>query len=202
MTAIPWWVKNYEHLRPNYYQVLYIDFPWLYPDRPNKDTRFGKGMHRYRGLDPDECRAFGAFTKYLAAPDAALFMWHVAPKYAEYPIHEVMDWSGFRYINKAFTWIKVSKTGNPRYLPGQYTGSNSEDCFLGLRGSFSTGDVVNRGVNQVVIEQLRQHSKKPDAVRDRIVKLFGEVPRIELFATEQAEGFDAWGEHLNKPISS
>jgi N6-adenosine-specific RNA methylase IME4 len=30
-------------------------------------------------------------------------------------------------------------------------------------------------------------------VRDRIVQLLGDVPRIELFARERVAGWDAWG---------
>ncbi|PJA87795.1 MAG: DNA methyltransferase, partial [Candidatus Moranbacteria bacterium CG_4_9_14_3_um_filter_40_7] len=36
-------------------------------------------------------------------------------------------------------------------------------------------------------------SVKPDEVRDRIVQLVGDLPRIELFAREQIEGWDAIG---------
>jgi N6-adenosine-specific RNA methylase IME4 len=33
-------------------------------------------------------------------------------------------------------------------------------------------------------------------VRDRIVELCGDIPRIELFARENAEGWDSWGDEL------
>jgi N6-adenosine-specific RNA methylase IME4 len=34
-------------------------------------------------------------------------------------------------------------------------------------------------------------------VRDRIVQLLGDLPRIELFAREKAEGWDAIGYEVN-----
>lgn len=40
---------------------------------------------------------------------------------------------------------------------------------------------------------LRKHSQKPDEVRDLIVELMGDLPRIELFARSGAEGWDCWG---------
>lgn len=40
---------------------------------------------------------------------------------------------------------------------------------------------------------IREHSRKPDEVRDRIVELLGDLPRIELFAREAAPGWDCWG---------
>ena len=41
-----------------------------------------------------------------------------------------------------------------------------------------------------------RHSKKPNVVRDRIVELCGDIPRVELFAREFAEGWDSWGDEL------
>jgi len=35
---------------------------------------------------------------------------------------------------------------------------------------------------------IQEHSKKPDCVRDKIVQLVGDLPRIELFARKKTEG--------------
>ena len=43
---------------------------------------------------------------------------------------------------------------------------------------------------------LREHSRKPDEVRDRIVELMGDIPRIELFARQQVDGWDCWGDEV------
>jgi N6-adenosine-specific RNA methylase IME4 len=51
-------------------------------------------------------------------------------------------------------------------------------------------------VNQIIDEPIRKHSQKPDIVRDRIVELLGDIPRIELFARTRHEGWDAWGNEL------
>ena len=40
------------------------------------------------------------------------------------------------------------------------------------------------------------HSKKPDETRRRIVELLGDVPRLEMFARQRAEGWDAWGNEV------
>ena len=37
---------------------------------------------------------------------------------------------------------------------------------------------------------------EPPEVRERIVQLLGDVPRIELFARQRADGWDAWGDEL------
>jgi N6-adenosine-specific RNA methylase IME4 len=51
-------------------------------------------------------------------------------------------------------------------------------------------------VEQVLFAPIREHSRKPDEVRARIDRLVGDVPRIELFAREQAPGWHAWGDEL------
>ena len=40
------------------------------------------------------------------------------------------------------------------------------------------------------------HSKKPNIIRDKIVQLCGDLPRIELFARKKHKGWDAWGNEL------
>jgi N6-adenosine-specific RNA methylase IME4 len=39
---------------------------------------------------------------------------------------------------------------------------------------------------------------KPDVVRDRIVELCGDLPRVELFARQRTPGWLAWGDELDK----
>jgi site-specific DNA-methyltransferase (adenine-specific) len=46
----------------------------------------------------------------------------------------------------------------------------------------------------------KTHSKKPLEVREGIEQLFGNLPRIELFAREKAEGWDVWGNEVESDI--
>ena len=80
---------------------------------------------------------------------------------------------------------------------GHYTRANVELCLVGVRGKPKR---VTKNVRQVVITPLRKHSKKPNAVRQRIVKLYGNVHRIELFARDRVDGWDAWGNEVNSSI--
>ena len=77
---------------------------------------------------------------------------------------------------------------------GYYTRANAELCLLATRGKPLKR--VNRGVHSVVLSKIREHSRKPDEVRERIVELFGDIPRIELFARQQADGWDCWGDEV------
>lgn len=47
-----------------------------------------------------------------------------------------------------------------------------------------------------------EHSRKPDIVREKLVQLLGDVPRIELFARQSSHGFDVWGNQCESPAVS
>jgi N6-adenosine-specific RNA methylase IME4 len=51
-------------------------------------------------------------------------------------------------------------------------------------------------VQQLVEVVRKRHSEKPEEVRRRIEQLFGDAPKIELFARERAEGWDYWGNEV------
>ena len=47
---------------------------------------------------------------------------------------------------------------------------------------------------------MTKHSEKPTIVRDKIVELCGDVPRIELFARKPSQGWDVWGNEVETDI--
>ena len=73
---------------------------------------------------------------------------------------------------------------------GHWTRANAEICLLAVRGHPKR---QTKDVHQVIISHVEEHSKKPDGVRERIERLMGDVPRIELFARQKADGWDVWG---------
>ena len=83
------------------------------------------------------------------------------------------------------------------YGMGFWTRSNAEVCLLALKGHPKR---QNAGIHQFVIAHLEQHSKKPGEVRDKIIKLMGDLPRIELFAREKTPGWDVWGNEVESDI--
>ena len=67
----------------------------------------------------------------------------------------------------------------------------------------TTGQPKRRSasVHQVILSSIEEHSKKPDVVRERIVELLGDLPRVELFARKKTEGWDAWGNEIESDFS-
>jgi N6-adenosine-specific RNA methylase IME4 len=50
------------------------------------------------------------------------------------------------------------------------------------------------------MSQRRRHSQKPDEVRERIVELMGNVPRLEMFARTRTPGWDTWGNEVKNSV--
>lgn len=78
---------------------------------------------------------------------------------------------------------------------GKWTMGNVELCLLGIKGKPNKFR-IDKTVKQLVIAERTSHSKKPDEVRKRIVQGFGDIPRIELFARQYADGWDCWGNEV------
>ena len=83
--------------------------------------------------------------------------------------------------------------------------SNSEPCLLATKGKPKR---AGKGVHSIITSPLAnvlespigKHSAKPPEVRDRIVELCGDLPRIELFARERVLGWDSWGNEVEDPF--
>jgi N6-adenosine-specific RNA methylase IME4 len=111
---------------------------------------------------------------------------------------EVIKAWGFEYKTVAFTWVKLNKkSGTPFMGMGRWTRANAEVCLLATRGKPHR---ISASVHSVVMSAIERHSKKPDEVRKRIVELMGDIPRVELFARERADGWDAWGNEITSDI--
>jgi N6-adenosine-specific RNA methylase IME4 len=76
---------------------------------------------------------------------------------------------------------------------GRWTRANAELCLLGTKGSPKR---ISAGVHSVIDTHIEAHSQKPGIVRERIVGLMGDVPRIELFARTRTPGWDVWGNQV------
>ena len=69
-----------------------------------------------------------------------------------------------------------------------------ELCILATKGRPKR---VSASVHQVVMSHIEKHSRKPDEVRNRIVTLCGDKPRIELFAREVSPGWVCLGNEID-----
>lgn len=173
------------------YQIIYADPPWAYRNMGNIQAT--ANSHYPTMKNEDICNLKVAD---IAEDNSILFLWATFPKIQE--ALDVMKAWGFEYKTCGFIWIKTNKNnGKPFFGVGWYTKSNAEVCFIGVRGK---APKVSNEVSSVVIQPRSNHSEKPQEVRKRIIKLCGDIPRIELFARQKIEGWDVWGNEVKSDI--
>ena len=175
------------------YSIIYADPPWSYQTfkqvpagRPNSQPYSAMRM-----VD-----IFELPVKDISNKDAVLFMWATSPLLPE-ALHCMKMW-GFDFKCVAFTWVKRNKKSDGWFWGmGWWTRSNPEYCLLGVRGNPKR---IAANVHSVIDEPVGEHSKKPDEVRNRIVELCGDLPRIELFARQRVAGWDVFGNEVEGSI--
>jgi len=170
------------------YNVILADPPWEYRDRCHAGER--GAAYKYPIMKIADIKALPV--QQLAADDCALFLWITMPN-LQLGLDTAAAW-GFEYKTVAFTWIKLNKKQPTLFWGmGSYTRANAEMVLLATKGKIRR---VDAGVHSVVQTKIGKHSEKPDEVRRRIVRLLGDVPRIELFARQVVPGFDCWGNEV------
>lgn len=172
------------------YNIIYADPPWAYLWGKGKDGGHFAPEKHYQTMEVDEICKLNV--KKIADKNCALLMWATMPTLPD-AIRVIKEW-GFKYKTCAFTWVKTRKDGQPLAGMGSYTKSNAELCLLAMRGHIKS---VDKTVPQIVMAQRMGHSVKPTQVRDKIVQLFGDIPRVELFARQAAEGWDCLGNEID-----
>lgn len=178
------------------YQIIYADPPWKYNSRANHKTRFrGGACGHYKLMTMDEIKAIPV--KDMTTNSAVLFLWTTFP-YLKDQL-EVFEAWGFKYKTLGFYWLKTNpKNGFPFFGVGYYTKSNGEACLFGTKGPVLKP--ITNTISQIIIAPRGIHSQKPSEIKTKIVKLFGDLPRIELFAREKTPGWDVWGNEVESDI--
>ena len=141
----------------------------------------------------------------LADKDCILFLWTTYPMLQE-AIQVINAW-GFKYKTIGFQWVKLNKSvNNVLFLQernlffglGNWTRGNTEPCLIATKGKPHR---IKNNISQIILEPIGRHSQKPDIVKDKIIDLVGDLPRIELFARQKTEGWDVWGNEVDSDIA-
>jgi N6-adenosine-specific RNA methylase IME4 len=188
----PW---PFGNLQPRCYRVILIDAPFKFCSGPSRNPR-----NHYPTMTLAEIAAL-PIGELAHADGCRLFAWITMPLLDRIPM-PMQAW-GFKYCT-ARVWLKTW----PR---------ESDSLFL-MPDSFAKGtgyEIINTCEIQIVakrgrpqrlggeklrghiIAPRREHSRKPDCVRDEIARLF-DGPRCELFARSTHPGFAAWGNEVDR----
>lgn len=178
------YVDIYETSRK--YSIIYADPPWQY----HNNHCNGACENHYKTMSLEEICCLPI--KKISADDCVLFLWVTYPMLKDGLT--VMEAWGFKYKTLGFQWVKLNKSGKGYFFGlGYWTRSNTECCLLGMKGHPKR---YGKSVSQLVVEPISRHSKKPDTVRDKILELCGDKPRLELFARADTKGWDVWGDEV------
>ena len=175
------------------FDIVYADPPWSHWGDANKMAAAGK---HYSLMDDDDL--FRLPVKKLFKESGAAFIWATCPR-LDLAIHTIEKW-GLHYRGVSFVWVKTRQDGKiigAQGIPPTATKPTTELCLLATtcrRGR--PFKLLDSAVRQVVLAPRGRHSEKPHQIRNEIVKLYGDRPRIELFARQKSDGWSVWGNEV------
>ena len=199
-----------DDLPRHHYRAILADPPWRFEtwnkqtavqkrgNTPEKHGTYVSAAVHYQTIADDNLMALPV--RDLAADDCTLFLWMSWPKLID--ALNLIDAWGFEYKTCAFCWTKAHAGQLEMFeqaIPdlmgmGYWTRANTEACLLATRGKPKR---LNADVRQAIIEPRREHSRKPGGVHARIERLVA-GPYLELFARSRHDGWDAWGDEVDK----
>lgn len=171
------------------YNIIYADPPWFYTGW--RDGKKSVANH-YNLMKTEEIVKMKNTINSISEDNCILFIWVTFPCLID-GLNVIKEW-GFKYKTCGFTWVKRNKKADTWFVGlGNWTRANAELCLIATKGKISR---VSKKVSQIIDTHIEKHSKKPSIVREKIVELVGDLPRIELFARQTVEGWDCWGNEV------
>jgi|TARA_Y100000034_G_scaffold114552_1_gene150792 N6-adenosine-specific RNA methylase IME4 len=171
------------------YNIIYADPAWHFKTYSNKGEK-RSAIQYYDCLDINDI--YNLPVNDIANDDCILFIWVIDSMLPE-ALQVIKKWN-FKYKTVAFTWVKQNKKSDGYFTGmGYWTRCNPEQCLLATKGNPKR---LSKAVRQLIISKRQEHSRKPDEIRNRIVELCGDLPRIELFARNKTKGWSVWGNEV------
>ncbi len=177
-------------LTPLAYGAIMADPPWRYMLWSDKGAGKSAARH-YDTMNLDELKALPVHM--LARGDCLLWLWATAPML---PVAiEVMAAWRFKFIT-AGAWAKRSRADRAWQFGTGYVLRSAAELFL--IGAIGEPRLTSNSVRNLVVAPVREHSRKPDKAYDDLIALTEGQRRCELFARQQRDGFEAWGNEVGK----
>lgn len=173
------------------YNIIYADPPWLYNDKSCIGAvKRAQTSHTYSTININDLKELPV--NDITDNNCILFLWATYPLIVE-ALDLIKSW-GFVYKSIGFQWIKINKKSKGYFYGlGRWTRGNTEPCLIATKGKPKR---VSSDVFQIIEYPNYGHSAKPPSTRDKIIKLVGPLPRIELFSRDIVKGWDAWGNEI------
>jgi N6-adenosine-specific RNA methylase IME4 len=130
----------------------------------------------------------------VLARDAAVLIW-VPSSHLPQALQVLEAW-GAVYKSLGLVWVKQNRSGAGLHLGMGYW--FRQGCEVAVFGTVGKPKRFDRGVRQVILSPRREHSRKPDETFDRIERLLGDVPRLELFGRQSRPGWTVLGDQVDR----
>lgn len=184
------------------YNIIYSDPPWHYTNSNTGGSMLSGAGNKYPTMRMQELEDMGEEIKEMSDKNSICFMWTTGVFLLSGEAKNVLMSWGFTPKTIAFVWAKINKgNDNPVNGMGFYTRSSVEYCLLGVRGKFdrqsaSVRQLIETNEPEFFRGKIKRHSEKPFEIRDRIVQLCGDIPRIEIFSRHIIPGWDRKGNQI------
>ena len=179
------------------YSAIYADPAWKFLLRSALGAEKSPEAH-YQCMTLDAIKALPV--DEVAGPRCHLFVWTTWPMLLE-TFAVVEAWSDpdnpWRYVSGG-SWHKKTANGLDAFGSGYLFRSSSEPILTFVRGdpkwhSRSERNSWHRGAG--INAPVREHSRKPDLVRDMIERAT-RGPKLEMFSRIELDGWDVWGDQV------
>ena len=168
------------------YKTIYADPPWPQRMSGNWAKHKAKDDLEYARMSIDEIRALSI--QDIVAEGCHLWLWTTNQFLRDG--FDIMKAWGFKYL-APITWVKPSGIGN-------YFVHRTQTLLFGYKGKCLFP--LERYKPTILEAPLpKRHSVKPIEMR-KLVESISPEPRIELFARERVDGWDAWGNEVESDI--
>jgi N6-adenosine-specific RNA methylase IME4 len=184
-------VSSFHPLPPHSYDLVVIDPPWPFKTWSQAGQGKSPSMH-YRVMTLAEIMALPV--RSLLNNHAVVLLWATGAMLAQ--AVAVMEAWGITYKTE-IAWRKVTRNGKVRMGCVFWARTMHEPILLGTVGKppkFTLPSCFD-GI-------AREHSRKPDEFYRMITDRTQGLRRADLFAREKREGWDAWGDEVEKFASA
>ena len=167
---------------PGEYQTVIIDPPWPIQKIERYERPYQEANLDYVTMTIEAIEK----SKMPISENAHVYLW-TTPKFLP-TAFEIFDAWDVRYI-QTLVWHK-----NVGFTPQGLFMNNAEFVLFGRRGNLP---LIKAGEKVVFTGKVREHSRKPDEFYE-LVKKVSPPPRIDIFSREKRDGFDQWGNEIDK----
>jgi N6-adenosine-specific RNA methylase IME4 len=177
----------FDPLPAHSYDLLVIDPPWPFATWSAAGQGKSASQH-YRAMTLADIK--GLPVRELLKDHAVVLLWTTGPM-LEQAVAVMQAW-GITFKTE-IAWRKVTRNGKVRMGLGFWARTIHEPVLLDTVGKprkFTLPSCFD-GI-------AREHSRKPEEFYQMITERAPDLRRADLFAREQREGWDCWGDEVGK----